>query len=62
MCKMTKNIFEVLNSLEIFDVIYAQELFAKIDKEDDGAIYLSEIVLHMRAMNEDIDSNLEVNR
>ena len=35
-------------------------MFIKIDKEDDGAIYLKEIVLYLRAMNEDIDKNLEV--
>ena len=37
-----------------------QDLFLKIDKEDDGAIYLNEIVLHLRALNEDIDKNLQV--
>lgn len=37
-----------------------KDLFVKIDKEDDGAIYLKDIVLYLRAMNEDIDKNLEV--
>ena len=38
-----------------------QDLFQKIDLEDDGIVYLREIVIYLRAMNEDIDVNLEVN-
>ena len=38
----------------------SKELFTKIDLEDDGVIYLKEIVLYLRAMNEDIDANLRV--
>ena len=37
-----------------------QELFRKIDLEDDGIIYLKEIVIYLRIMNEDIDDNLKV--
>ena len=37
-----------------------QEIFDKIDKEKDGVIYLRELVLYMRAMNEEIDRNLQV--
>ena len=40
--------------------LLSQELFTKIDLEDDGLVYLREIVLYLRAMNEDIDSNLKV--
>ena len=39
---------------------FNQELFAAIDKEDDGIIYLQDVVVHLRAMNEDIDKNLKV--
>ena len=39
-----------------------QEIFDKIDKEKDGVIYLRELVLYMRAMNEEIDRNLQVGR
>ena len=39
---------------------FHQELFSKIDLEDDGIVYLKEIVIYLRAMNEDIDTNLEV--
>ena len=39
---------------------YLKELFTKIDLEDDGVVYLKEIVLYLRAMNEDIDSSLKV--
>merc|ERR1712193_376451 len=37
-----------------------KDLFSKIDLEDDGIVYLKEIVIYLRAMNEDIDTNLEV--
>ena len=37
-----------------------QELFQKIDLEDDGIVYLKEIVIYLRIMNEDIDENLKV--
>jgi hypothetical protein len=39
---------------------YFQELFTKIDLEEDGLVYLKEIVVYLRAMNEDIDGNLKV--
>jgi len=39
---------------------YYKDLFQKIDLEDDGIVYLREIVIYLRAMNEDIDVNLEV--
>merc|ERR1711976_1152294 len=39
---------------------YYKELFTNIDLEDDGIVYLKEIVIYLRAMNEDIDDNLEV--
>ena len=42
-----------------FFLIY-KDLFTKIDLEDDGVIYLKEIVLYLRAMNDDIDNNLRV--
>ena len=37
-----------------------QELFQKIDLEDDGIVFLKEIVIYLRAMNEDIDDNVDV--
>ena len=37
-----------------------QELFGKIDQEDDGEVYLREVVLFLRAVNEDIDKNEQV--
>ena len=37
-----------------------QEVFQKIDLEDDGIVYLKEIVIYLRIMNEDIDENLKV--
>ena len=35
------------------------DLFNEIDQEKDGEIYLKEVVLYLRALNEEID-NLEV--
>ena len=49
----------VVHSLGMF---LLQEIFDKIDKEKDGVIYLRELVLYMRAMNEEIDRNLQVGR
>lgn len=37
-----------------------QELFEKIDQEDDGEVYLREVVLFLRAVNDDVDNNLKV--
>ena len=37
-----------------------QVLFGEIDGEDDGLVYLKEIVVHLRAFNEEIDENLKV--
>ena len=37
-----------------------QDVFAAIDKEDDGIVYLQDVVVHLRAMNEEIDKNLKV--
>ena len=38
-----------------------QKLFESIDQEDDGEVYLKEVVLFLRAVNADIDANEEVN-
>ena len=35
-------------------------MFQKIDLEDDGIVFLKEIVIYLRAMNEDIDDNVDV--
>ena len=35
------------------------DLFNEIDQEKDGEIYLKEVVLYLRALNEELD-NLEV--
>ena len=35
-------------------------LFEKIDQEDDGEIYLKEVVMFLRAVNEEVDANMEV--
>merc|ERR1711962_1685965 len=37
-----------------------KELFEKIDQEADGEVYLRELVLFLRAVNEDIDKNEKV--
>ena len=45
---------------ELLSITKRQELFQKIDLEDDGIVYLKEIVIYLRIMNEDIDDNLKV--
>ena len=32
-------------------------MFTKIDLEDDGIVYLKEIVVYLRAMNQELDMN-----
>ena len=44
--------------LLIFDSF--QQLFEKIDQEDDGEIYLKEVVMFLRAINADVDENIDV--
>ena len=48
------------NMRELLSITKRQELFQKIDLEDDGIVYLKEIVIYLRIMNEDIDDNLKV--
>ena len=37
-----------------------QELFAEMDAEEDGAVYLSVVVMTLKALNKDIEANLQV--
>ena len=46
--------------IQFNNYLLLKELFETIDKEDDGAVYLKEIVIHLRAVNEDINENLKV--
>ena len=57
--KMFTDILPKLGSI-VIDQYKIQELFAAIDKEDDGIVYLQDVVVHLRALNEDIDKNLKV--
>jgi hypothetical protein len=35
-------------------------LFAELDKEEDGVVYTRQLILQLRVLNEDIDTNLVV--
>ncbi|XP_023329128.1 calmodulin [Eurytemora carolleeae] len=37
-----------------------KQLFEKIDQEEDGEVYLREVTWFLRALNQDVDSNLQV--
>ena len=37
-----------------------QEMFAEIDKEDDGIIYVRDVIFYLKAMNDDME-NKKVN-
>ena len=52
------------NHILIMTFYQFQTLFEKIDKEDDGEVYLKEVVMFLKAVNEDIDSdsNMKVNK
>ena len=40
--------------------VNVEELFSELDAEDDGSIYLSNVVMTLKALNQDIDANLQV--
>ena len=37
-----------------------KELFAELDKEEDGIVYTKNLIIQLRALNEDMDKNLKV--
>ena len=43
-----------------FNFIFAKELFAELDKEEDGIVYTKSLIIQLRALNEDLDKNLKV--
>ena len=38
-----------------------KELFAELDKEEDGVVYTKNLIVQLRALNVDMDKNLKVN-
>ena len=40
--------------------VYFQDLFAEMDVEEDEHVYVSKVVVTLKALNEDIDHNLKV--
>ena len=50
-------------STEIFDFWFAgllQEMFSELDTEEDGNVYLKEVIVTLKALNHDLDHNLRV--
>ena len=37
-----------------------KELFAELDKEEDGVVYTKNLIVQLRALNVDMDKNLKV--
>ena len=35
-------------------------MFDQIDKEDDGLIYIKDVLFHLKALSKDLDQNKEV--
>ena len=40
--------------------VFVKELFAELDKEEDGIVYTKNLIIQLRALNEDMDKNLKV--
>ena len=44
----------------VFEHCFVKELFAELDKEEDGIVYTKNLIIQLRALNEDMDKNLKV--
>lgn len=40
--------------------VSVQNLFAEMDEEEDGHVYVKQVVVTLKALNQDIDHNLKV--
>ena len=40
--------------------VFVKELFAELDEEGDGIVYTKNLIIQLRALNEDMDKNLKV--
>ena len=47
-------------SAYLFTSLFVKELFAELDKEEDGIVYTKNLIVQLRALNEDLDKNLKV--
>ena len=47
-------------SAYLFTSPFVKELFAELDKEEDGIVYTKNLIVQLRALNEDLDKNLKV--
>ena len=44
----------------VFTFVFVKELFAELDEEGDGIVYTKNLIIQLRALNEDLDKNLKV--
>lgn len=45
----------------MFPIFYVdQDLFTEMDVEEDGNVYIKQVVVTLKALNKDIDHNLKV--
>ena len=42
------------------NLVFVKELFAELDEEGDGVVYTKNLIIQLRALNEDMDKNLKV--
>ena len=53
-------VFEFCIWILYLNIVFVKELFAELDKEEDGIVYTKNLIIQLRALNEDMDKNLKV--
>ena len=48
------------SKVKIVNVYHDQDLFTEMDVEEDGNVYIKQVVVTLKALNKDIDHNLKV--
>ena len=46
--------------MTIVNSLFDQDLFTEMDVEEDGNVYIKQVVVTLKALNKDIDHNLKV--
>ena len=58
-CSIVYHVEQALSTF-IFLFWLFKELFAELDKEEDGVVYTKNLIVQLRALNVDMDKNLKV--
>ena len=48
------------SKIKTCNVYHDQDLFTEMDVEEDGNVYIKQVVVTLKALNKDIDHNLKV--